>query len=362
MKSSMNIALIGCGRIGYLLENDPLRRKPCTHYGGLAAARLRCTHLCDKNKNRLSRLAETAGIPASNCFTDYRELFRRTAPHLAVIATWTDSHAACGIAAAKSGTRVIVLEKPITSSLKDAAKLIDTCREHGTHLLINHERRYDNRYRTVKKMLQSGIIGDVKTVHGSILTAGHRGPSLPEQGGGPLLHDGTHLVDMMRFLFGDIQWVEGEFSREKRSCGFEDRATAWCRTSGGVDLFMEAGGSRDYFVFELVISGTEGKIIIGNGYESLLTRRKSRLYTGFKDLVEKPFPSFGKNNCFHEIYREARSLLAGNETVITSSGLDGYRALEAIHAIYLSSYLGGKRIPLPMSPGSINLKKIFTIT
>ena len=43
----MTTALIGCGRIGCLLEGDPLRYKPCTHYGGASAAGITVTHACD---------------------------------------------------------------------------------------------------------------------------------------------------------------------------------------------------------------------------------------------------------------------------------------------------------------------------
>ena len=187
-------------------------------------------------------------------------------------------------------------------------------------------------------MIGRGVIGEVRTVHGSILTGGYRGTSSADQGGGPLLHDGTHLVDMLRFLFGEIATVQGEFRRAGRRTGFEDGACAWLKTAGGVDIFLEAGGPREYFMFELEISGTLGKIVIGNGYERLYSARPSRYYTGFRDIGEAPFPAFRRNNCFRELYREAKRARSGRER-ITSTGPDGYRALEVIHAIYLSSHL-----------------------
>jgi predicted dehydrogenase len=210
-------------------------------------------------------------------------------------------------------------------------------------------------------MIARGVIGAVRSVHGSMLTGGHRGPSAVNQGGGPLLHDGTHLVDMVRYLFGDIATVQGEFRRALRKNGFEDGACAWLTTEGGVDVFLEAGGPREYFVFELEISGTRGKIVIGNGYERLYAPRASRFYTGFRDIDETSFPSFRKNNCFRELYREAKKALSGKGS-ISSTGQDGYRALEAIHAVYLSSRLKRKTLALPLAPGSVNLKKIFNLS
>ena len=113
--------------------------------------------------------------------------------------------------------------------------------------------------------------------------------------------------------------ISSERSRRSRAnsgapaarSGFEDRACAWLKTADGVDIFLEAAGGRDYFVFELEISGTRGKIVIGNGYESLILSRQSRLYTGFRDLAEAPFPAYRRNNCFSELYREAKRALSG---------------------------------------------------
>jgi predicted dehydrogenase len=128
-----------------------------------------------------------------------------------------------------------------------------------------------------------------------------------------------------------------------------------------VDVFLEAGGGRGYILFELDISGTRGRIVIGNGYERIYRSRASRLYTGFRDLVERPFPAWRKNNCFRDLYREARAIARGSASPI-SGAEDGYRALEAIHAAYLSAHRGGEAVHIPVRPGSINLKKIFGIS
>ncbi|MBN2079212.1 MAG: Gfo/Idh/MocA family oxidoreductase [Spirochaetes bacterium] len=355
------VALIGCGRIGFLLEGDPLRYKPCTHWGGASAAGLAITHACDIDAARLARFGTAAGIPDDRLSTDYRHLLARARPRIAVIATWTDSHAAIAIEAARRGARVIVLEKPMASSLSQCRRIIEECRRRDTAVIINHERRYDGRYRKVKELIARGTIGEVKTVHASVLTGGYAGPSDAAEGGGPLLHDGTHMVDMARYLFGEITWVRGRFEREKRKRGFEDRACAWIRTAGGIDIFLEAGGSRGYFLFELDISGTRGRIVIGNGYERIYRSRASRLYTGFRDLEERSFPAWRRNNCFRDLYREARALAGGGPPPV-SGAEDGYRALEVIHAVYLSASRGGETLGIPVSPGSMDLKKIFGLT
>lgn len=355
----MNVCLVGCGRIAHLLERDPLRNKPCTHYGGMRAAKLRLTHACDTNPERLTLIAESAKLKQDALFTDDRALFRSVRPDLVAIATWTDSHTSIGERAAEAGTKLIVSEKPLGASLATAKRMIDACRANGTVLITNHERRYDPRYRAAKKILDSGKIGELRSVRAFLPTGGFRGESDVSLGGGPLLHDGTHLVDMIRFFAGEIASVRGITRRYGRKKGFEDHAAALLETRTGVPVFLEAGGAVGYFGFGLELMGTKGSIAIGNGYQRLYVARTSAYYTGFRDLSETAFPAVHGRNCFAELYHEAKLILNG-ATASSSTGEDGYRALETVQAVYLSAKKG-KPISLPVPPNRINIKKIFDL-
>jgi len=354
-------ALIGCGRIGFLLEEDKLRRKPCTHFGGATSAGIKITSACDSNPERLSLFKEKSGIPETSCYTDYNELLKSESPQLVIITTWTDSHAPIAISSIKSGAEVIVLEKPVSGSLKLARQIADTADEYGCKVIINHERRFDSRYIKVRDMLQQGEIGKILSVNARILTGGYRGKSFPEEGGGPLLHDGTHLVDILRYFFGDFKSVCGEFKRFNRDSGYEDYACAWLKSESGINVFLEAGGVRKYFLFEVEIWGTDGKIIIGNGYNRLYKNVSSQYYSGFRDLAEKKFPVIKSNNCFTELYKNVKLALQGKNFSNSSSIIDGYRALELVHAVYLSSYKAGKELNLPLNEKSVNLSRIFSL-
>jgi hypothetical protein len=56
------ITLIGCGRIGFILENDKLRNKPCTHFGGADSVGLKFTSACDISKDRLKEFGSSQYI------------------------------------------------------------------------------------------------------------------------------------------------------------------------------------------------------------------------------------------------------------------------------------------------------------
>lgn len=359
LKTEKKTALIGCGRIGFMLEDDPLRAKPCTHFGGALSAGVKVTHACDINNERLKKISERSGLPDTSLYTDYKKLLADALPDTVIIATWTGSHAEIAEAAINSGVKTIVIEKPVASCADEAKRLALLASEKGASVIVNHERRFDSRYRKVKELIEKGVIGRVKSAKASILTGGYRGSSSTSEGGGPLLHDGTHMVDLIRFFFGEINSVSGRFFREGRDSGFEDHAAAMINAGDGVIVFLEAGGSRKYFQFEIEISGTDGKIIIGNGTAALFKAVKSRFYRGFNDLIETDFPVIKKNNCFTELYMYVKKTASGIVLPPVSTAEDGFRSVEAIDAIYMSSYKNGKEIALPSGFSMKDVKKIF---
>jgi predicted dehydrogenase len=350
-------AIIGCGRIGFLLENDPLRNKPCTHFGGMRKSGIRVIAACDLDTGRLEKISHLGHLSKDRLYTDYRAVLSNRAD-IVTIATHTDSHAAIVTAAAESGCRVIVCEKPIASDLRDAKRMIDACRAHNVALIINHERRYDPRYRTAKRLLDRGIIGEVISIRGILPTHGFHGTSRASLGGGPLLHDGTHLIDIISYFSGRLVKADGRFSRRTRTKGFEDHAWALLETESGIPVHISVGGGTKYFGFGVELFGTEGKIEIGNGFNRLYRMKKSKYYKGFFDLSEVAFPSF-RGNCFTELYREAKRVIATGEKP-SSTGEDGLSALETIHSIYQSACTHQETAIPPRK--AINIKKIFALT
>lgn len=357
----INSALIGCGRIGFMLENDPLRNKPCTHYGGALSAGIKFNYACDINADRLNLFAQKAKIKQQFLFSDYNELLKQAKLDLAVISANTSEHYKIIKSCAENKVKVIVSEKPLTAEIRTADEILNICSKNSVILITNHERRYDPYYQTAKHLIDSGNLGKLISIRGSMMTSSHRENSLAENGGGPFLHDGTHLVDMIRFFSGEIIYVNSEFQRYSRNKGFEDYIACHMKSENGVHIFAEAGGNCSYFAFELDIVLSKGRIIIGNGYRKLYTPKESSFYTGFRDLSEIIFPTpKNKHNSFTNLYREVKSVLSNKTNIITSSGLDGYKALEVINAAYLSSYKQ-KPVHLPLSPSKINIKRIFGI-
>lgn len=321
------VGIIGTGRIAFLLENDKLRMKPCTHAGAIIKNnRLKIVAACDRNKERLSLFQKKYKVP--HIYTNYKTLLRKEPLDILVIATWTDSHAKIVQEASQSGIPLIICEKPLTSNVIDGEKMIRVCKKNNTLLLVNHERRYDPLYQSVQKMIKNNTLGQIQTVNANVLTERNFNKKSFLKDRSTLLHDATHLIDIALFLFGDINNIKGFIPPYRK-----DSAYALFEFKNGIILFLEASGDRDYFNFELDIQGTKGRIRVGNEYKELWIKKRSKQYEGFKELERVPFPPILQKNPFIELYKEVIQLLEKKIISPRSSGGDGLWVLRMMDKI-----------------------------
>lgn len=351
-RAPWRVALVGCGRIGSLLEEDPLRAKPCTHAGAFAShPAFTLVAGCDLNRERLLRFGRQWHIGAAHLYEDYRELFAREQVDVACIATWTGTHAAIVAAALDAGVRALFCEKPLEATVDRARAMVHAAATRQAVFAVDHDRRWCWPYRNARALIASGQLGAVRTVNGCVLT----GPPLQDwhsdpvrAGAGPLLHDGTHLVDAVRFLLDDdYRSVRGQVERE-RGWQVEHTARAWFSTTRGATGLLEAGGRRGFFHFEIDIQLQHGRITLGNGFQRAWATRPSRLYSGFRDLVEIPFPDTDKRPRYSIALDELDAVLTGGTAVLSSTGDDALRVMEFIDGVYRSAAAGGDAVDLPL--------------
>lgn len=346
------VGIIGCGRVASLLEQDYLRGHPCTHAGGYdACPKTKIVAGCDIDEERLRLFKKEWG--AKHIYTDYQDMLTKEDLDIVSICSWTDTHREMAIASAEAGVRGVICEKPMALNLADADEIIESCREHGTKLIINHERRWDANYQKVRELIGEGAIGELRTIVGNVLT-GAPAPrdwhaDYHQVGGGPMLHDGTHLVDMIRFFGGEPDWVFGHIERRTEGIYVEDIATAFIHLKSGAHASIEGGGIRNYFNFELDVQGSQGRILIGNGAMGMWVANKSPHYLGFMELEQKPFPRAknGGNPWVLQVEDMICCLENGHESI--SSGYEGRAALELVMGVYESARLGGIKVPFPLN-------------
>ena len=344
-------SLIGCGRVGVLLEEDKLRKKPASHIGGLLKLKSKVIldSLCDINKERLIYVSEKWKI--NNYYTDYKKLILERKPDIVIIATWTNTHKEIAEYCMKNGVKGMVLEKPVATSLKDAGYLLKLSEKYKTKIVVNHERRWDSLFLKTKEIIDNRELGKLVTIYSNVYTQSSFNEKINligELGGGVLLHDGTHLIDIIRYFAGDIKYVIGDLNMDKNA-GVEKKASAFLLTENNVNVFLQAASEMDFFNFELDLIFKNGRIKIGNGIREYYTTESSKRYEGFKDLVKKEFP----------VYEKIIDPFSGaiNEVIIAiekdiepySSLIDGVKAMEVIFSIYHSHFKNNKRIILPLN-------------
>lgn len=331
------VCIVGLGRIACLLEDDRKREKPCTHIGAYNLFKnFKVVAGCDINLKRCEYFKKRWKV--QKLYTDYRKMIEIEKPDILSVCTWTDSHPEITIFASEYGVKLIICEKPIATDLKQAQRMIEVCRKNNTHLLINHGRRWDGKYIKTKQMISDNVIGEIRTVICNVLTNVPSGKRSFEIDRSSLLHDGTHLCDILRFLFGEPKWVVGFISQEVKEQSFG------IYNFGKTTVFLEAGGLRNYFNFEVDIQGTSGRIIVGNETLKFYKSVPSKRYSEFYELEEFKFPKYNKINFFIREMKEVRELLSGKKKEITSSGWDGYKALEMIIGFLKSSRNNNKRV------------------
>ena len=93
VRTRYNTAVIGCGRIAYFLENDTLRKKPCTHIGTiLLSERLNFISVCDINEFKLQKFYSENKNVKIDYYTDWKKTLQNKNIDIAVISSSTSSH------------------------------------------------------------------------------------------------------------------------------------------------------------------------------------------------------------------------------------------------------------------------------
>lgn len=202
-KKVFNVGIIGCGGIS------------AAHIGAmLTMDNIKITAVCDIRPERAEAAAAKTG---AKVYTDYKELLASgvEAVHLC---TPHYLHAPMAIEAMEMGIHVVT-EKPMAISLEDARKMIAVSEKPGNgKLCVIFQRRYCKTARQFKAMIDSGKLGEFLGVRANVnwkrdksyyVDSGWRGSKATE-GGGSLINQAVHTLDMLSYLFGPIAKVRCE--------------------------------------------------------------------------------------------------------------------------------------------------------
>jgi predicted dehydrogenase len=251
--SQLKIGIAGYGVVGK-------RRRTCIDRN----SNLRITAVCDRT------LEGTGTFPDGvRYYPDYRGLLSESLDALIVCMT-NDIAAEVTIAGLERGLHVFC-EKPPGRNMEDIARVIRTESEHPQlKLMYGFNHRYHESVQDALKLIRSGQLGliiNMRGVYGkSKLVTFDQADWRTRRaiaGGGVLLDQGIHMVDLMRLFAGEFTEVHSFISNAHWGYDVEDNAYALMRTADGIVGMLNSSATQWRHRFNLDINLERGSIILG---------------------------------------------------------------------------------------------------
>jgi len=249
-----SLVLVGCGTIAN------------AYVQALAhVASLQLRAFVDPDPVARETLAAAHRAPA---FASLDELWRSgMKPAASLVLTPPDTHEALTLQLLQHGVHVLC-EKPLAPTIGAAQRMLATARAAGRRLMLGSKFRYSNDVLAARKLLDVGFCGDIvlyENVFCSHIDMTSRWNGLAARsGGGVLIDNGCHSVDLARFLLGPIARVQAQFGKKAQPLAVEDTArvlfTSESGALGSIDLSWSMHKETEAYVR---IHGTRGTIEIG---------------------------------------------------------------------------------------------------
>lgn len=219
------------------------------------------------NREKAARLAERFGATA---YDDYERFLSHRPLDIVAIGSPSGCHADQGIAAARRGLHVLV-EKPLDITTERVDALIDAAEKAGVKLGVFFQDRLRPAVAQIKALVDDGRLGSPVLITGHVKW--HRPPDYYAtsrwrgtwalDGGGALMNQGIHTVDLIQWLFGPVERVFGATATRLHRIEVEDTAAAVLRfASGAIGTIETATSAFPGFARRLEVTGTEGTAIL----------------------------------------------------------------------------------------------------
>jgi predicted dehydrogenase len=249
----MNFAIIGCGLIGQK------RAK------ALAALGHSICSAADFIPERAERLASL--YHGATTSSEWQEAVSTPQVDAVVVATTNRWLAPVTLAAAHAGKHVLV-EKPAARSVKEIDEAISTVAGSGVQVQVGFNHRYHPALQKARELVDSGALGPLMFLrarygHGGRVGYEKEWRADPEtSGGGELIDQGVHLIDLARWFLGDFAEIHGQAATYFWNMPVDDNAFLNLRTSAGQTAWMHVSCTEWKNLFSMEIYGRDGKLDI----------------------------------------------------------------------------------------------------
>jgi predicted dehydrogenase len=257
------VGIIGCGRIAGGFEGNPGMIFPSTHAGAYSKnEQTKLISVADQNEAELKKFAKKWDI--TNIYQNYKKMLLNEKFDLISVCTHDESHCEIVLDVINVGIKNIFCEKPLAKNSDEILSMLDSIKKQNVNLILNHSRRWNDNYIYLKEYIKQGNLGLMTSITGSY-TSGIR-------------VIGSHMLDIMRFLVGEIIFIKGikETYQTATKLDYSDNFnlndpsySAIMKFENGVVGFLDGSSNKNYLVFEIEIEFQGGKLKLSNNGEKL---------------------------------------------------------------------------------------------
>ena len=248
---SGDVAIVGCGLIGRKRLN------------AIGAERLVACADVD-----LERARSLAGGRADVAVSDrWQDVVAHPAVRIVIVATTNEALTSVAIGALDAGKHVLV-EKPAARSVAELDRLIAASRRANRVVQVGFNHRFHPALQQAREIVDSGKLGPLMFIRGRYGHGGRVGyerewrADPARSGGGELIDQGVHLIDLARWFLGDFTSVDGLATTYFWDMPVDDNAFMTLRTAAGQTAFLHVSCTEWKNMFSLEIYGRVGKMAI----------------------------------------------------------------------------------------------------
>jgi predicted dehydrogenase len=351
MRNRYRIALVGCGRISQR-HIDVIRENN----------KLELVGVCDVVRSKAESKAISFGIKH---FYNAIEMAKEIKPDIIAILTESGKHSSVGTSLVPY-TKSLIIEKPISLTLDDADKLIDSCARQNVSIFVVKQNRYNRPVVMLRRAVESGRFG--KLVLGTVRVRWCRTQEYYNQDkwrgtwkddGGVFANQASHHIDLLQWMMGPTESVKAYTTTRLVNIETEDVGVAILRFASGALGIIEATTATRPRDLEGSISvlGEKGAVVISgfavNKVETWNFADSTDDDMHFSEWSTNPPNVYGYGHS--EFYKEVVECMdSGKKSML--DGIEGRKSLELINAIYEAA-AGGAEVRLKYVPKNVLLGK-----
>lgn len=249
--SAVRFAILGCGLIGK-------KRAACLPAGSLVVA-------CDLDRARADSLAAT--VPGCRSVTDPTEVFKLAEVDAVIVSAVNSALSTLTGEAICAGKHVLV-EKPVAFRALEVDALDVLAREKRVIVRAGYNHRFHPALQKAREIVDSGVLGPLMFLRGRYGHGGRVGydrewradPKL--SGGGELIDQGVHLIDLARWFLGDFTFIDGFAKTYFWDMPVDDNAFLNLRTPTDQTAWLHVSCTEWKNTFSFEIYGRDGKLHI----------------------------------------------------------------------------------------------------